>query len=143
MQLRTIASGGSSSAASQGSANAHPGLSFLTDSPSARAFNIFPNGPQQPLTTNTTFALSQLPALRALLAELRPKLVTLQETVLKQDSAKDERREERREYIEQRTKAHLDKSGHALAMNAVSTGRQVDKDEILALEKVSSIFGPS
>jgi hypothetical protein len=117
-------------------ADKQPNLSFLNSSPSSQAFNISTEQPmQRPLTTNTTFTLSQLPALRALLAELRPKLISLQSAELGFNSARDERRQERRDYIEQRTRMHLDRNRRAYGDNIVSVnGRKVDTEEVEALE---------
>jgi kinetochore protein Mis12/MTW1 len=119
-------------------------LSFLNSSPSSQAFNISIEQPmQRPLTTNTTFTLSQLPALRALLTELRPKLANLRSAELGFNSARDERRQERRDYIEQRTRMHLERNRRAYGDNTVSVnGRKVDTEEVEALEKVASILGP-
>ena len=102
------------------------------------------NPTARPLTTNTNFVLSQLPTLKAILADLRPKLARLRNARQGLDSAKDERREERREYIEQRTRLHLERNGDAVMENAVTLdGRKVDRDEIEALEKAASVLkGP-
>jgi len=112
-------------------------LSFLTAAT--------PTGPQT-LTTNTNFALSQLPALRALLAELRPKLAALKEAkgILQADTAKEELRRERREYLEQRTRSHLERNDQTVGDDsAMVSGKRVDPEEIHALEKVASIFEPA
>ena len=101
---------------------------------------------QQTLTTNTNFALSQLPALRGLLSELRPKLAALREAkgILQADTAKDELRGERREYIEQRTRSHLERNGQTAGEDsAMVSGKRVDPEEVQALEKVASIFEPA
>ena len=52
-----------------------------------------------PLTTNAEFATSQLPALRKLVAELRPKMRELNEGVVGKVDWEG-KREERRKYIE-------------------------------------------
>jgi kinetochore protein Mis12/MTW1 len=101
---------------------------------------------QQSLTTNANFAMSQLPALRSLVAELRPKLMALKDA--RGDThlatAKDEVREERRGYIEQRTKAHLERDGSVTADDAAMVlGKHVDAEEVQALEKVSTMFEPT
>ncbi|KAL2400421.1 hypothetical protein ABEF95_011210 [Exophiala dermatitidis] len=123
-----------------------PDLSFLTNGALTQNLKTTPNSDQQPLTINTNFAVSQLPALRALLAELRPKLAALQNSRnagAAIDSAKDELREERRGYIEQRTRSHLERHGEKLEENAtVVAGKQVDPDEVRAVEKVASMFDP-
>ncbi len=123
-------------------ARQQPDFSFLNSSPSSRAFNVSTSQPaQQPLTTNTTFTLSQLPAIKAILADMRPKLATLQSTEHGLPSAMDERRQERRDFIEQRTRLHLERNGRAHADNAAAVnGRRVDQEEVDALEKVASIF---
>ena len=142
-QLKALTSPTSPNEPAVTQADKQPNLSFLNSSPSSRAFNISTGQPtQQALTTNTTFTLSQLPALKAILAELRPKLASLQSAGHSLNSARDERRQERRDYIEQRTRAHLKRNGRAHADNAMSVnGRKVDPEEVEALEKVSSMFG--
>ena len=112
-------------------------LSFLTTSPPTA---------QQTLTTNTTFALSQVPALQSLLAELRPKLAALKDSrgALELNTAKDELREERRGYIEQRTRTHLERVGqNAMEGTAMIPGKRVDPEEVQAMEKVAAVFEPA
>ncbi len=60
------------------------------------------------------------------------------------ESAKDELKEERRGYIEQRTRSHLQRNGEDLQepMAAVS-GKRVDPEAVQALERVASIFEPT
>jgi kinetochore protein Mis12/MTW1 len=97
----------------------------------------------QSLATNTHFAVSQLPALKALLAELRPKLAALKHASINVDSAKDELKEERRGYIEQRTRSHLHRNGGDLQEeSAAVSGKRVESEEVQALEKVAAIFDP-
>ena len=122
--------------------SAAPNFSFLTSTPSAQAYDISTsNSTQQPLATNTKFALSQLPALRALLADLRPKLASLHSDDGGVETASDERREERKEYIERRTGIYLVKDSNSLtAEKAIVTGRSIDREEVQALEKIASTF---
>ena len=129
-QLRSI----TGTKSSQTTQQAHlPNLSFLSTSNTGSG--------QQPLTAETNFAMSQLPALRSIVAELRPKLAQLHASKFTNNSAKDERREDRRDYIEQRTRAHLEKHGLHNGDDAMSlTGRNIDLDEIDALEKVAARF---
>ncbi|KAK4943391.1 hypothetical protein LTR10_017065 [Elasticomyces elasticus] len=118
-------------------------LSFLTNSPAAQSLQVTPNPGQQSLTTHTNFVISQLPALRSLLADLRPKLAALKasNTGRGLDSAKEENREERRSYIEQRTRAHLERNGlKPDESSALVSGRRVDPEEVQALERVATIF---
>jgi kinetochore protein Mis12/MTW1 len=117
-------------------------FSFLTSTTSAKALNVTTTGfAQPPVTTNTKFALSQLPALRSLLADLRPRLASLQTPSTGIDGVRAERREERREYIEQRAKLHLDRhrDGASVSHSAVS-GKRVEPEEIEALEKVANML---
>lgn len=88
--------------------------------------------------------MSQLPALKALLAQLRPRLVSLKDASTGVESAKDEMRQERVEYIEQRTRAHLTRNGEAISDNASALpAATLDSDEINALERVSQLFKPT
>lgn len=115
-----------------------PNLAFLTDSASRQT-----SSGQQPLTTNTTFTLSQLPALKVVLTDLKSKLTTLKDVQLGFDTAQDERREERREYIEQRTRSHLERNGHSTAASSGPlSSKRTDAAEVEALEKAASIFNP-
>jgi len=114
-----------------------PNLSFLTSIVSQQSFSG-----QQPLTTNTKFALSQLPALKSSLVDLKAKLATLKDVQLTTDSAKDELKEERRQYIEQRTKSHLERNGQAASDSGPFSGKQTDAAEVEALEKAANIFNP-
>lgn len=117
-------------------------LAFLTQSAGARALNVSSNG--QSLTTNATFAASQLPALKALLAELRPKLPLLKGLATGLGTAKAELQQERRDYIEQRTRAHIDRYGVAGADDAAALPiKSLDTDEIQAMEKVAQVFNPT
>jgi kinetochore protein Mis12/MTW1 len=116
-------------------------MAFLTQSAGSTTLNVSANG--QAFTTNTTFVMSQLPALKALLAELRPRLAALKNADIGINSAKDENRQERREYIEQRTKTHIERNGGAMADNAAALpGKPLDTEEMQALEKVAKIFKP-
>lgn len=117
-------------------------LAFLTQSAGARAMNV--SADSRSLTTNATFATSQLPALKALLAELRPKLSSLKELGTGLSTAKAELQQERRDYIEQRTRAHVDRYGGATTDDAAALPAQpLDADEIQAMEKVAQILNPT
>jgi len=71
-----------------------PSLAFLTTASAVSA-----SSPTKSLTTNAQFATSQVPALRKLVDELRPKLQALKENGTKNVDW-ESRREERRKYIE-------------------------------------------
>jgi kinetochore protein Mis12/MTW1 len=120
----------------QGSAEQElPNLSFLTSDPAAKMLKV---GQNDSLTTNTTFILSQLPALRAVLERLRPKLNTLPKTAL----VDSEKRDERREYIDSRIRMHLERTGEPSMSDAgaVVAGRKVAGAESQALEAVARIL---
>ncbi len=115
---------------------------FLTQNKAASRLGVNPGS--HGLTTNTTFAMSQLPALKALLAELRPRLASLKDVNVGVESAKHEMMQERRDYIEQRTRSLLQKNGGAMADNTSDlAAKPLDPDELRALEKVAQIFNPS
>ena len=118
--------------------NGQPNLSFLTTSLDGRSFSG-----QQPITANTKFALSQLPALKATLAELSEKSSALKSLPPRNDTAQDELREERRQYIEQTAKSHLHRNGHSeLTAPDSLSGKQPDPAELEALQRVAKAFNP-
>ena len=119
-----------------------PSFSFLNNSPNSKTLNISTEkASQQSLTTNLTFTLSQLPALRAILAELRPRLSTLHSGENHVSGARDEQRQERVDYIEQRTRQHLERNGMADVDSAsLVNSKLVDKEEMEALERVAATF---
>ncbi|KAL2824959.1 Mis12 protein-domain-containing protein [Aspergillus cavernicola] len=120
-------------------------LSFLMSSLAARQLRIGiatgSNTKHTPLTTNTTFILSQLPALQALLKELRPKLASLPKAGVADD--KESKSDERRDYIESRIRLHLERSGQLPVgsdSNAALGGHKMDISEAQALEAVTSML---
>ncbi|PGG96283.1 hypothetical protein AJ79_09655 [Helicocarpus griseus UAMH5409] len=121
-----------------------PSLSFLLTNPAARRLRIgdAADPSHKPITTNTTFILSQLPALRAVLTQLRPKLSTLPQSAERMEL--DPKREERREYIERRTRMHLERNGEvgsAGGQGFVVAGRRVGGEEARALEGIMGMLG--
>ncbi|CAL5867023.1 uncharacterized protein PFLUO_LOCUS1235 [Penicillium psychrofluorescens] len=131
--------------ATENKENNQPDLSFLTSSPAARQLRVGvaagSNTKHTPLTTNTTFILSQLPALQTTLEQLRPRLAALpQASVAKETKSK---RDERKEYIESRIRLHLERAGQ-LAMgddgHPMVAGRRIDISEAHALENVASML---
>lgn len=133
------------SAAGESNATAPLDLSFLTSSPAARQLRVGVdagvNAKHTPLTTNTTFILSQLPALQATLVNLRPKLASLPHAMVEMETKT--KRDERKEYIESRIRLHLERAGQ-LAMgydgNPVVAGRRIDISEAYALENVANML---
>ncbi|KAF7720131.1 Mis12 family protein [Penicillium ucsense] len=120
-------------------------LSFLTSSPAARQLRIGvgagANTKHAPLTTNTTFILSQLPALHAALENLRPKLASLPGSSA--EIRAKSKRDERREYIESRIRLHLERAGQLAVSddgNTIVAGRRIDISEAQALENVANIL---
>lgn len=107
-----------------------------------------------PLTTNTGFVLSQLPALKALLAELKP-----QESLLAEEEKADPNiaegheekswRKQRVEYIETQTRRHLEKVvGLELGKNGEvgdgewkADGRKLAEGEVQDLERIVEMMG--
>ncbi|KAG5300437.1 Mis12 domain-containing protein [Histoplasma ohiense] len=122
-----------------------PDLSFLFADTTARRLRIGDTADpsHKPITTNTTFILSQLPALRAMLTQLRPKLSTLPRSA--GEIELDPKREERRDYIESRTRMHLMRNGELGGAEdghgAVVAGRRVEAEEVRALEGVVEMLG--
>jgi kinetochore protein Mis12/MTW1 len=141
-KLKSLTMLDNSLSAASPAGSSHHDFTFLTSAASAKALNVCMTGTaQQPITTNTRFALSQLPALQRLLADLRPRVASLRASATGIDSVRAERREERREYIEQRAKLHVQRHAEgALVNNSGITGKRVEPEEIEALEKVADIF---
>lgn len=121
-----------------------PNLSFLLTDPRAKHLKVGDGGAgpsHTPLTTNTTFILSQLPALRSVLTQLRAKLKALPQGQIEVDP----KREERREYIDSRIRLHLERTGEggrggSDGHGLVVKGRKVDGDEVQALEGAVQAF---
>ncbi|CAG7984809.1 unnamed protein product [Penicillium salamii] len=120
-------------------------LSFLTSSPAARQLRVGvdtgSNTKHTPLTTHTTFILSQLPALQATLEKLRPKLAALPESMIPMETKS--KRDERKEYIEGRIRLHLERAGQLTTGddgNPVVAGRRIDIKEAHALESVANML---
>ncbi|EFE44756.1 hypothetical protein TRV_00428 [Trichophyton verrucosum HKI 0517] len=121
-----------------------PNLSFLLSDPRAKKLRMGDGGAgpsHTPLTTNTTFILSQLPALRAVLTQLRTKLQTLPKSVGEMDL--DQKKGERREYINSRAKLHLERTsgtGESEHGHGVIRGKRINPEEVQALEGVATTF---
>lgn len=118
-------------------------LSFLTNCPAARQLRVGAAGADTkhtPLTTNTTFILSQLPALQSMLKQLRPKLSSLPRSADLMDA--EPKTDERTEYIESRIRLHLERTGQ-LGVGGdgpVVAGRRIDISEAQALEVVTGML---
>ncbi|OOF95253.1 hypothetical protein ASPCADRAFT_207723 [Aspergillus carbonarius ITEM 5010] len=120
-------------------------LSFLTSSLAAQQLRVGvaagSNTRHTPITTNTTFILSQLPALQALLKELRPKLATLPQSGEKMET--ESKADARQEYIESRVRLHLERAGQLAVgsdSNTVVAGRKIEITEAQALEAVTGML---
>lgn len=115
-----------------------PNLSFLAKTDTRQALSS-----QQPLTTSTTFTLSQLPALKTAIGDLKQRLAQLEGVEPRLNTAKDERREERREYIEQRLRSHLEQHGRLPNTDSeLISGKRTETAEVEAVEKAARIFNP-
>lgn len=123
-----------------------PLFAFLHENPSAKALGVG-SASHASLTTNVNFALSQLPALRSLLANLGSKLHTLPSAARKVDW--DSAREERKLYIETQTRRHLERTG-GLALDEqgrvkseewTGVGRRIQAEEVAAMEGVVHMLG--
>lgn len=120
-------------------------LSFLTASPAARQLRVGVDAGSKakyaPLTTNTAFILSQLPALQSTLTQLRPKLAALPGSLKPMETRT--MHDERKEYIESRIRLHLERAGQLAISDdggPVVAGRRIDISEAHALENVASML---
>jgi kinetochore protein Mis12/MTW1 len=107
-----------------------------------------------PLSTNAAFVLSQLPALKSLLAELKPQERLLGERKkanpnIAEGQGEKTWRKQRVEYIETQTRRHLEKVvGLELGKNGEvgdgewqAEGRKLAKGEVQDLEKMVEMIG--
>ncbi|KIV99723.1 uncharacterized protein PV09_08653 [Verruconis gallopava] len=116
---------------------------FLTEGEAAKALGVSMStaasaGQQNqdgPLTTNTSFALSQLPALRALLDELRPKLAELGDAEMAVAESNSAR--ERRLYVNKQARKAVERQGVDVGVSVEGLGRRVQEDELVALESIA------
>jgi kinetochore protein Mis12/MTW1 len=109
-------------------------------------------GEDQPITTTTSFALSQVPALRSLLENVEPRLRELADASAGSASVGEDQTSWRRgrlEFIEKETKRHLENS-RGLELGEQSSvrdgewqgeGRTLAKGEVESLEKVVGLIG--
>ncbi|KAF2462060.1 putative MIND kinetochore complex component Mtw1 [Lineolata rhizophorae] len=154
-QLRSLISGPTSTlghAANGANAQAPGGaegptagaFSFLTETPGAKTLGLaWPTGSdatasanQGPIQTNTAFTISQLPALRSLLAVLRPKLAAMSN---RSPGDENETAAERRKYIESQTRRVLARRGVDISGaegSGALSGRRVVPEEVKALEEI-------
>ena len=101
-----------------------------------------------PISTTTSFALSQLPALKSLLQDLQPRLKELKSGGQVGEGQKSWRRE-RLEFIEKETRRHLEnvrglelgEQGEVRDGEWQGEGRKLAKGEVEDLEKVVSLVG--
>ncbi|KAL8757145.1 MAG: hypothetical protein Q9184_004292 [Pyrenodesmia sp. 2 TL-2023] len=136
-QLKSLLSAPqSTSSPSSGSSTRDPSLAFITTHPSAITLGLSlsqtssTRNPKSPLSENAQFFISQLPALKSALEELKPRLKTLPEKI--GDVDWESRREERRAYIEGRVRKVVGgmgvPGGDADGMKGVRVGREEVRD---------------
>jgi len=107
------------------------GFSFLTSAPSAGTLGISTTGtPHQPLAQNTRFAMSQLPALRVMLQELRPYVSEVPR------AERSEAAETRDQYVDAQSRKAMGRrlAGTDLVGGAPDLGRRIEPAEVRALE---------
>lgn len=112
-------------------------FSFLTTTNAAITLGV--GTQQKPLTTNVSFTLSQLPALRSLLSELRPKLTTLSTTTARES----DKSRERRSFVDGQVRRGLERRGWVGEWDMGEgdvPGRRIGADELRSLEGVARVF---
>ena len=92
-----------------------------------------------PFTTSAQFTTAQLPALRALVAELRPQIATLRATLEQVDGQSG--RERRRGYIDGVARRVVRESGVEDRGEELELGRRVVGDEVRNLEDIVQVLG--
>lgn len=115
-----------------------PNMSFLASNVVNQPFSG-----QQPIATNVQFTASQLSALKSSVVELKDRLASLKNTQTGPSTANQERREERRQYIEQRTRAHLERNGHGSDRNDYPfADTAVSTTNLEAMNNAAGLFNP-
>ncbi|CAL3965075.1 hypothetical protein PZA11_002092 [Diplocarpon coronariae] len=124
----------------------YPALAFLQDRGGLMG------DVKQPVTTTTSFTLSQLPALSSLLERLGPRLAEMKQGGGKQGMVGEEEkswRRERLEFVEKETKRHLENvrgldlgvMGEVRDGEWQGEGRRLGKGEVEDLERVVGMVG--
>lgn len=124
----------------------HPVFAFLQDK------SDLVGDVSHPISTTTSFALSQLPALKALLQNLRPRLNELANGSGKDGLVGEEEkswRRERLEFVEKETRRHLEnvrglelgEFGEVRDGEWQGEGRKLGKGEVEDLERVVGLIG--
>lgn len=124
----------------QGAAAQNLGISLPSDGESASAAAV--RSRKEPLKTNTAFALSQLPALRKLLMQLRPRVAAL--GVPGGVGPGTELSQARRAYVESQTKKLLERRGVDVKGGeggAEGLGRRIQPEEVRGMEAVAGLVG--
>jgi kinetochore protein Mis12/MTW1 len=131
----------------------YPAFAFLE-----RKGDLVTTSAATPLSTTTAFALSQLPAMKSLLADLRPALKALSSPQshapnpnLSASGQEDEKswRQQRLEYVESQTRRlhenvrglELGPQGQVRDGEWQQEGRRVGRWEVEALERVVGLVG--
>ena len=97
------------------------------------------NTTSQPLTTSAQFTTAQLPALRALVSGLQPKLATLPAAAAKVDW--ESRRQQRREYVDGVVRKVVRDRGVEEGDEERKLGRRIGDGEVKDLERVVGGMG--
>lgn len=119
------------------SSTSHPSLAFLASHSNSAAqslnLSLSPSTKDsKPLTTNAQFAASQLPALRRLVNELKPKMQNLRDGA-GANIDWESKREERRAYIEVGARKIV---GKGAAEGEGISGERRGREEVEGLEKL-------
>jgi kinetochore protein Mis12/MTW1 len=124
----------------------HPTFAFLQDRGGLKG------DVSHPISTTTSFALSQLPALKALLKDLEPRLDELANDHGKEGMVGEEEKSwkrERLEFVEKETRRHLEnvrglelgEMGEVRDGEWQGEGRKLGKGEVDDLERVVGLVG--
>jgi len=114
-------------------------LQFLATSHSAADLGLGANTSSQSLAQNTRFTLLQLPALKALLEELRPHIASVS-----QAGVGSEAEQAREAYLDTQSKRAMARNGvdpTATTGGTEGLGRAIGQEEVKALESIAGQFG--
>jgi len=117
-----------------------PSLQFLASTPSGTSLGLGANTSSQSLAQNARFTLSQLPAVKALLEELRPHIAAVPRAGFGSEAT-----QAREAYLDTQSKSAMARNGIGPTANASAGaegfGRTIGQEEVKALESIASQFG--
>lgn len=119
-------------------------LGFLASSSSQQQQQQGASGAKPLMAQNVWYALTQLPALRDLVAQLKDSLQTLPNARHTRQDDEDSREATRRRYLDSQSQRAVERRGidtDTVAKTAASAGRKIGRDEVEGVEALVQKLG--